>query len=65
MKAEISDQKFNMVVKQAHSYANNGNSRTTNAKAERLNGKIQRFVFNNYGLKYKDFFLYRSAGYFS
>jgi len=37
----------------------------TNAKAERLNGKIQRFVSGNYGLKDKDFFLYRMAGYFS
>jgi len=37
----------------------------TNAKAERLNGKIQRFVSANYGLRDKDFFLYRLAGYFS
>jgi transposase len=37
----------------------------TNAKAERLNGKIQRFVSANYGIKDKDFFLYRLAGYFS
>lgn len=37
----------------------------TNAKAERLNGKIQRFVTNNYGVKEKDFFLYRIANYFS
>jgi len=37
----------------------------TNAKAERLNGKIQRFVTNNYGIKNKDFTLYRIAGYFS
>lgn len=37
----------------------------TNAKAERLNGKIQRFASNNYGLKDKDFFLYRVAKYFS
>jgi transposase len=37
----------------------------TNAKAERLNGKIQRFVSNNYGLRDKDFFLYRTAVYFS
>ncbi|GHV62135.1 hypothetical protein FACS1894195_3710 [Bacteroidia bacterium] len=37
----------------------------TNAKAERLNGKIQRFVTNNYGMKDKDFALYRIAGYFS
>jgi transposase len=37
----------------------------SNAKAERLNGKIQRFVSNNYGVKDKDFILYRIAGYFS
>jgi transposase len=37
----------------------------TNAKAERLNGKIQRFISNNYGIKDKDFILYRIAGYFS
>ncbi|MDR2511410.1 MAG: transposase [Bacteroidales bacterium] len=43
-------------------YFQNG---TINAKAERINGKIQRFVSNNYGLRDKDFFLYRTAGYFS
>jgi transposase len=37
----------------------------TNAKAERINGKIQRFVSANYGIKDKDFFLYRTAKYFS
>ncbi|KAA6336093.1 hypothetical protein EZS27_015720 [termite gut metagenome] len=37
----------------------------TNAKAENLNGKLQRFVTGNYGIKDKDFFLYRVAGYFS
>jgi transposase len=37
----------------------------SNANAERLNGKIQRFVSNNYGMKDKDFFLYRTAQYFS
>jgi len=37
----------------------------TNAKAERLNGKIERFVANNYGIKNKDFSLYRIANYFS
>jgi transposase len=36
-----------------------------NANAERLNGKIQRFVSANYGTKDKDFALYRIAGYFS
>jgi transposase len=37
----------------------------TNAKAERLNGKTQRFISNNYGIKDKDFSLYRMALYFS
>lgn len=37
----------------------------TNAKAENMNGKIQRFLANNYGIKDRDFFLYRVAGYFS
>jgi transposase len=37
----------------------------TNANAERLNGKIQRFVSNNMGIKNRDFILYRIAGYFS
>ena len=37
----------------------------TNAKAETLNSKIQRFVAANYGYRDKDFALYRIAGYFS
>jgi hypothetical protein len=37
----------------------------TNANAERINSKIQRFITQNYGLKDKDFFLYRTTGYFS
>ena len=37
----------------------------TNAKAENMNGKIQRFLANNFGIKDRDFFLYRVAGYFS
>jgi len=37
----------------------------TNAKAETLNAKIQRFVAANYGYRDKDFALYRIAGYFS
>lgn len=37
----------------------------TNAKAENMNGKIQRFFANNFGIKDRDFFLYRVAGYFS
>ena len=37
----------------------------TNANAERLNGKIQRFVSANYGTRDKNFSLYRIANYFS
>jgi transposase len=37
----------------------------TNAKAENLNGKIQRFFANNYGIRDRDFFLYRVQIYFA
>lgn len=37
----------------------------TNAKAENMNGKIQRFLANNFGIKDRDFFFCRVAGYFS
>lgn len=37
----------------------------TNAKAENMNGKIQRFLANNFGIRDRDFFFYRLAGYFS
>lgn len=37
----------------------------TNAKAENMNSKIQRFLANNFGIKDRDFFLYRVAGYFA
>jgi transposase len=37
----------------------------TNAKAERLNGKIERFLSNNYGTRDLDFTLYRIKGYFA
>jgi len=37
----------------------------TNAKAENMNGKIQRFIATNYGVRDKDFFFYRLAKYFS
>ncbi len=36
----------------------------TNAKAERINGNINRFISNNYGIRDKDFALYRIAQYF-
>ena len=37
----------------------------TNARAEAMNGKIQRFITANYGVRDKDFFLYRLARYYS
>jgi transposase len=37
----------------------------TNAKAEAMNGKIQRFIAANYGVRDKDFFFYRLARYYS
>ena len=37
----------------------------TNAKAEGMNSKIQRFITANYGVRDKDFFMYRLARYYS
>lgn len=37
----------------------------TNAKAENMNGKIQRFMANNFGIRDRSFFFFRLAGYFS
>lgn len=37
----------------------------SNARAERLNGKINRFIAANYGIKDKDFVLWRLKGYFA
>lgn len=37
----------------------------TNAKAEAMNSKIQRFITANYGVRDKDFFMYRLAHYYS
>ena len=37
----------------------------TNAKAEAMNSKIQRFITANYGVRDKDFFMYRLARYYA
>jgi transposase len=37
----------------------------TNAKAEAMNSKIQRFIAANYGVRDTDFFLYRLARYYT
>jgi transposase len=54
-----------MLEKHENEIINYFDSRHTNAKAENMNGKIQRFISNNYGIKDKDFNLYRIARYFS
>lgn len=37
----------------------------TSARAENLNGRIQRFIISNYGARDPDFFFYRTQVYFS
>ena len=37
----------------------------TNAAAENMNSKLQRFITANYGTRDLDFFLFRIAKYFS
>jgi transposase len=54
-----------MIRKHEYEIINFFECQQTNAKAERLNGKINRFISNNYGMKDKDFALYRIAKYFS
>jgi transposase len=60
---------FNRVIKMIRKHENEiinfFQHGITNANAERTNGKLQRFVSNNYGIKDKDFILYRIAGYFA
>jgi transposase len=38
---------------------------STNAKAENLNARLQRFLTNNFGIKDKDFFFFRASIYFA
>jgi transposase len=54
-----------MVEKHHDNIINYFNEGQTNAKAENMNGKIQRFLANNFGIRDRDFFLFRLAGYFS
>ena len=54
-----------MIRKHENEIINFFECKQTNAKAERLNGKINRFISNNYGIKDKDFAMYRIANYFS
>lgn len=54
-----------MVEKHEKEIINYFEATHTNAKAENLNAKIQRFLIGNYGLRNKDFFYYRLQVYFS
>lgn len=54
-----------MIQKHENEIMNYFNNTQTNAKAERLNGKIERFLSNNYGTRDLDFTLYRIKGYFA
>jgi transposase len=54
-----------MIRKHEYEILNYFISGQTNARAENLNRKINRFISNNYGMKDKDFALYRAAIYFS
>jgi hypothetical protein len=44
-----------MLIKHQENIINFFSDGLTNSKAENLNGKIQRFVANNYGLRNRDF----------
>lgn len=54
-----------MIQKHENEILNYFKNPQTNAKAERLNGKIERFLSNNYGTRDLDFTLYRIKGYFA
>jgi transposase len=54
-----------MVEKHENEIVNYFETGHTNAKAENLNAKIQRFIIGNYGLRNRDFFYYRLQVYFT
>ena len=54
-----------MIKKHENEIMNYFKNPQTNARAERLNGKIERFLSNNYETRDLDFTLYRIKGYFS
>jgi transposase len=59
------DSVVKMIEKHEQNIINYFTAFQTNAKAENLNGRIQRFITNNYGIRDKDFNLYRLSLYFS
>ncbi len=54
-----------MIEKHEEEIINYFQNAQTNAKAERINGKIERFISNNYGVRNLDFTMYRIKGYFA
>ena len=54
-----------MIQKHENEIMNYFKNPQTNARAERLNGKIERFLSNNYGTRDLDFTLFRIKGYFA
>lgn len=69
-KLELSELKefvavIRMLKKHENEILNYFESGQTSARAERTNGKINRFISNSHGMKDKDFALYRIAKYFS
>lgn len=69
---EIEDDKIqemknlaNMIDRHKEMILNYFNKGGTNAKAENLNSRIQRFLITNYGIRNKKFFLFRLGIYFS
>jgi transposase len=69
---QLEDSKINsfnvirkMVEKHQEEIINYFEAGHSNSKAENLNGKIQRFVMGNYGIRNRDFFYYRLQVYFA
>ncbi len=54
-----------MIRKHENEIINFFECQQTNAKAERLKGKINRFISNNYGIKDKDIVQYRIVNFLS
>jgi transposase len=54
-----------MIQKHENEIINYFLNQQTNAKAERLNGKIERFLSNSYGTRDLDFTIFRIKGYFA
>lgn len=59
------EQVIKMIQKHENEILNYFKNPQTNARAERLNGKIERFISNSYGARDLDFMIFRIKGYFA